>query len=36
MNDPIKSIRKRIDALDQRLVRLLSARARLAQRIGKL
>lgn len=36
MNDNIKSIRKRIDALDQRLVKLLSARARLAQRVGKV
>ena len=36
MNDNIKSIRDRIDALDERLVRLLSARARLAQRIGGL
>ena len=36
MNDQIKSIRNRIDALDKRLVRLLSARARLAQRIGAL
>ena len=32
----IESIRKRIDALDRRLVKLLSARARLAQRIGRL
>ena len=32
----IQSIRKRIDALDRRLVRLLSARARLAQRVGRL
>ena len=36
MTDNIKSIRSRIDALDQRLVKLLSARARLAQRIGKV
>jgi chorismate mutase/prephenate dehydratase len=36
MNDKIKGIRDRIDALDRRLVRLLSARARLAQRIGGL
>ncbi|HSB48825.1 MAG TPA: prephenate dehydratase [Burkholderiales bacterium] len=32
----IPSIRGRIDALDRRLVKLLSARARLAQRIGRL
>src|SRR5262245_13523973 len=36
MKDEIKSIRDRIDALDRRLVELLSARARLAQRVGKL
>src|SRR5262245_31217993 len=36
MKDQIKGIRDRIDALDRRLVRLLSARARLAQRIGRL
>jgi chorismate mutase/prephenate dehydratase len=32
----IPSIRNRIDALDRRLVKLLSARARLAQRVGRL
>ena len=36
MSDKLKQIRDRIDALDDRLVRLLSARARLAQRVGKL
>jgi chorismate mutase/prephenate dehydratase len=36
MRDPLRSIRDRIDALDRRLVKLLSARARLAQRIGRL
>jgi chorismate mutase / prephenate dehydratase len=36
MSDSIKGIRRSIDALDRRLVRLLSARARLAQRIGRL
>ena len=36
MSDQLQQIRKRIDALDKRLVRLLSARARLAQRIGRL
>lgn len=36
MSDTLKSIRDRIDALDRRLVKLLSARARLAQRIGRL
>jgi chorismate mutase/prephenate dehydratase len=34
MTDKLSAIRRRIDALDQRLVRLLSARGRLAQRIG--
>lgn len=36
MSDKLKQIRKQIDALDKRLVRLLSGRARLAQRIGRL
>src|SRR4051812_36192490 len=36
MSDQIKNVRHRIDALDGRLVKLLSARARLAQRIGRL
>lgn len=36
MADPLKQARSKIDALDRRLVRLLSARARLAQRIGRL
>lgn len=36
MADKLKTIRDRIDALDKRLVKLLSARARLAQRIGRL
>ena len=36
MSEKLKSIRDQIDALDKRLVTLLSARARLAQRIGKL
>jgi chorismate mutase/prephenate dehydratase len=36
VSDPLKSIRGRIDALDRRLLKLLSARARLAQRIGRL
>jgi len=36
MSDQLQQIRKRIDALDKRLVRLLSGRARLAQRIGRL
>lgn len=34
MNDKLKNLRERIDALDARLVRMLAARARLAQRIG--
>ena len=36
MTDKLKQLRNQIDTLDQRLVKLLSARARLAQRIGKL
>jgi chorismate mutase/prephenate dehydratase len=36
MSDQLKQIRKQIDALDKRLVKLLSGRARLAQRIGRL
>jgi chorismate mutase / prephenate dehydratase len=36
MADPLKSLRSRIDALDSRLLKLLSARARLAQRIGRI
>ena len=34
MNDKLKILRERIDVLDERLVKLLSARARLAQRVG--
>jgi chorismate mutase / prephenate dehydratase len=36
MPDSLKQIRDQIDALDRRLVKLLSSRARLAQRIGRL
>ena len=36
MSNSLKQIRARIDVLDQRLLKLLSARARLAQHIGKL
>jgi chorismate mutase/prephenate dehydratase len=36
VSEALKQIRARIDALDRRLVKLLSARARLAQRIGRL
>jgi chorismate mutase/prephenate dehydratase len=36
MSDKLKPMRERIDALDGRLVKLLSERARLAQRIGAL
>jgi len=36
MSDALNKIRSRIDALDDRLAKLLSARARLAQRVGKL
>ncbi len=36
MSDKLVDLRRRIDALDERLVKLLSARARLAQRVGTL
>jgi len=36
MTDPLKSLRRQIDALDSRLLKLLSSRARLAQRIGHI
>lgn len=36
MTDKLKGLRERIDALDARLVKLLSARARLAQAVGHL
>jgi chorismate mutase/prephenate dehydratase len=36
MADSLKQIRGRIDTLDRRLVKLISARARLARRIGRL
>ncbi|MBX9812584.1 MAG: prephenate dehydratase [Burkholderiales bacterium] len=36
MSDKLKDIRSRIDVLDERLVKLLSARARFAQRIGSI
>lgn len=36
MAEPLKQLRSRIDALDDRLVKLLSQRAKLAQRIGRL
>jgi chorismate mutase/prephenate dehydratase len=36
MSDKLAAIRRQIDALDARLVALLSTRARLAQRIGRL
>jgi chorismate mutase/prephenate dehydratase len=36
MAESLKQIRDQIDALDRRLVKLLSSRARLAQRIGRL
>ena len=35
MTDKLKSLREKIDALDGRLVKLLSARARLAQQAGR-
>ena len=34
MNDKLKDLREKIDVLDARLVKLLSARARLAQQVG--
>jgi chorismate mutase / prephenate dehydratase len=34
MTDPLKRLREQIDALDARLLRLLSDRARLAQKVG--
>lgn len=36
MSDKLNDIRRQIDALDERLVKLLSARAKLARRIGGL
>lgn len=36
MSDQLPELRNRIDALDERLLKLLSSRARLAQRIGTL
>jgi len=36
MAEPLKQLRSRIDALDDRLVKLLSERAKLAKRIGRL
>jgi chorismate mutase/prephenate dehydratase len=36
MADKLKQTRSKIDALDRRLLKLVSARARLAQRIGRL
>ena len=36
MNDKLKTLRSRIDTLDERLVKLLSARARLAQQVGQV
>jgi chorismate mutase / prephenate dehydratase len=36
MAEPLRQLRSRIDALDDRLVKLLSSRARLAQRIGQV
>jgi chorismate mutase / prephenate dehydratase len=36
MSDKLLDLRARIDALDERLLKLLSARARLAQRVGTL
>jgi len=36
MSDTLSDIRRKIDALDARLVALLSARAKLAQRVGRI
>jgi chorismate mutase/prephenate dehydratase len=36
VSDELQKLRGKIDALDRRLVKLLSARARLAQRVGQL
>ena len=36
MSDTLQGIRRRIDALDARVVKLLSARAKIAQQVGKL
>ena len=36
MSNKLKNVRSQIDALDEQLVKLLSARARLAQHIGRL
>lgn len=36
MTDKLRQFRNQIDALDQRLVKLISARARFAQRIGRI
>src|SRR5262245_43696739 len=36
MKDNLKSLRRQIDVLDRRLVALISARARLAERVGKV
>src|SRR3954465_515409 len=34
MNDKLKDLREKIDAIDARLVKLLSARARVVQQVG--
>jgi chorismate mutase / prephenate dehydratase len=36
MSDSLKDIRRRIDALDARLVKLISARAEIARQVGKI
>src|SRR5262249_46497017 len=36
MKDSLKNLRRQIDALDRRLVALVSARARLAERVGRV
>jgi chorismate mutase/prephenate dehydratase len=36
MSDSLQDIRRKIDALDARLVKLLSARARIVQRVGQI
>lgn len=36
MSDTLKDIRRKIDALDARLVKLISARAKIAQQVGRI
>ena len=36
MSESLQDIRRKIDALDARLVKLISARAKIAQQVGKI